>query len=137
MSIASIGEKFAKPIVMQALESNCVCVLSGGTGNPYFSTDTASALRAIEIEAEVFLKGTRVDGVYTDDPEKNPDAKKIDLISFDEVYEKNLKVMDLTSFTLCKENNMPVIVFDMDTKGNLEKLISGEKIGSLIKNKIN
>ena len=137
MSIASIGEKFAKPIVMQALESNCVCVLSGGTGNPYFSTDTASALRAIEIEAEVFLKGTRVDGVYTDDPEKNPEAKKIELISFDEVYEKNLKVMDLTSFTLCKENNMPVIVFDMDTKGNLEKLISGEKIGSLIKNKIN
>ena len=133
ISIASIGEKFAKPKVMAALNSNFICIFAGGTGNPYFSTDTASALRAIEIEADVFLKGTRVDGVYTDDPEKNPKATKFDSISFDEVYDKNLKVMDLTSFTLCKENNMPVIVFNMDIKGNLEKLISGEKIGTLIK----
>lgn len=133
ISIASIGEKFAKPKVMEALNSNFICIFAGGTGNPYFSTDTASALRAIEIEADVFLKGTRVDGVYTDDPEKNPKATKFDSISFDEVYDKNLKVMDLTSFTLCKENNMPVIVFNMDIKGNLEKLMSGEKIGTLIK----
>ena len=133
ISIASIGEKFAKPKVMEALNSNFICIFAGGTGNPYFSTDTASALRAIEIEADVFLKGTRVDGVYTDDPEKNHKATKFDSISFDEVYDKNLKVMDLTSFTLCKENNMPVIVFNMDIKGNLEKLISGEKIGTLIK----
>jgi uridylate kinase len=129
-----MGERFAKPIVMQALSESHVCIFSGGTGNPYFSTDTASALRAIEIEADVFLKGTRVDGVYTADPEKDLSATKFDKITFDEVYAMNLKVMDLTSFTLCKENNMPVMVFDMDSVGNLEKLILNKNIGTLITN---
>jgi len=133
--IESIGERFSKPLVMNSLEKGEVCIFSGGTGNPYFSTDTASALRAIEIEADVFLKGTRVDGVYSDDPEKNSNAVKFDKITFDEVYEKQLKVMDLTSFTLCKENNMSVIVFDMDTKGNLMKVMTDTKQGSLISNK--
>jgi uridylate kinase len=109
-----------------------VCILAGGTGNPYFSTDSASALRAIEIEADVFLKGTRVNGVYTADPEKDPTATKFDTITFDEVYKRGLKIMDLTAFTLCKENNMPVIVFDMDTYGNLEKVINNENIGTYI-----
>jgi len=135
VSIESVGERFAKPKVLEALKNKNVCIFSGGTGNPYFSTDTASALRAIEIEADVFLKGTRVDGVYSDDPEKNPKAVKYDNITFDEVYEKNLKVMDLTSFTLCKENNMPVIVFDMDTPGNLEKIVKNEITGTIITNK--
>ncbi|MDD3859328.1 MAG: UMP kinase, partial [Bacteroidales bacterium] len=135
VSIESVGERFAKPRVMEALNGKNICIFSGGTGNPYFSTDTASALRAIEIEADVFLKGTRVDGVYSDDPEKNPKAVKFDKITFDEVYEKKLKVMDLTSFTLCKENNMPVIVFDMDTIGNLEKIVKNEITGTIITNK--
>ncbi len=132
--IESIGKRFNKPEVIKNLKDNKVCIFSGGTGNPYFSTDTASALRAVEIEADVFLKGTRVDGVYTADPEKDKNAKKIDKISFDEVYERNLKIMDLTAFTLCKENNMPVIVFDMDTKGNLKKVLTDTKIGSYISN---
>ncbi len=134
MNIESIGERFAKPVVMEALKNEYVCIFSGGTGNPYFSTDTASALRAIEIEADVFLKGTRVDGVYTADPEKDPTAVKFEKITFNEVYEKELKVMDLTSFTLCKENNMTVIVFDMDTVGNLEKVLTDRKIGTIITN---
>lgn len=135
VSVESIGERFAKPKVMEALTNKYVCIFSGGTGNPYFSTDTASALRAIEIEADVFLKGTRVDGVYSADPEKDSKATKFDKITFDEVYEKNLKVMDLTSFTLCKENNMPVIVFNMDTQGNLEKIFKNEITGTIITNK--
>ncbi|MDD2634396.1 MAG: UMP kinase [Bacteroidales bacterium] len=130
--IESIGERFTKSIVMDALKNSTVCIISGGTGNPYFSTDSASALRAIEIEADVLLKGTRVDGVYSDDPENNPNAVKFNKISFDEVYKKQLKVMDLTAFTLCKENNMPIIVFDMDTKGNLLKVMKDNKCGSLI-----
>lgn len=134
VNVESIGERFAKPIVMEALQNSYVCIFSGGTGNPYFSTDTASALRAIEIEADVFLKGTRVDGVYSADPEKDPNATKFDKITFDEVYKKNLKVMDLTSFTLCKENNMQVIVFDMDTFGNLKKVLENDKIGTLVTN---
>lgn len=134
VNIESVGERYSKPRVMEAFHNGYVCIFSGGTGNPYFSTDTASALRAVETEADVFLKGTRVDGVYTADPEKDPTAVKFDTITFDEVYQKNLKVMDLTSFTLCKENNMPVIVFDMDTPGNLEKVIRNEKIGTLITN---
>jgi len=134
VNIESVGERYSKPRVMDAFHDGYVCIFSGGTGNPYFSTDTASALRAVETEADVFLKGTRVDGVYTADPEKDPTAVKFDTITFDEVYQKNLKVMDLTSFTLCKENNMPVIVFDMDTPGNLEKVIRNEKIGTLITN---
>jgi uridylate kinase len=134
MAIESVGERYAKPNVMEALNNGMVCIFSGGTGNPYFSTDTASALRAIETESDVFLKGTRVDGVYSADPEKDSNAVKFDSITFDEVYKRNLKVMDLTSFTLCKENNMPVIVFDMDTTGNLEKVIKNEKIGTIITN---
>ena len=105
----------------------------GGTSNPYFSTDSASALRGIELEADVMLKGTRVDGVYTADPEKDPAAEKFDEITFDEVYRRNLKVMDMTAFTLCRENGLRVIVFDMDTPGNLEKVLAGEKIGTLVK----
>ena len=101
--------------------------------NPYFSTDSASALRGIELEADVMLKGTRVDGVYTADPEKDPAAEKFDEITFDEVYRRNLKVMDMTAFTLCRENGLRVIVFDMDTPGNLEKVLAGEKIGTLVK----
>ena len=108
-------------------------VIGGGTSNPYLSTDSASALRGIEIEADVMLKGTRVDGVYTADPEKDPAAEKFDEITFDEVYRRNLKVMDMTAFTLCRENGLRVIVFDMDTPGNLEKVLAGEKIGTLVK----
>ena len=107
-------------------------IIGGGTSNPYFSTDTASALRGIEIEAEVMFKGTRVDGVYTADPEKDPTATKFDKITFDEVYNRNLKVMDMTAFTLCKENGLDIIVFDMDTEGNLAKVLAGEQIGTLV-----
>ena len=111
-----------------------VVIIAGGTGNPYFTTDTASALRGVEIEAEVLLKGTRVDGVYTADPEKDPTATKFSEITFDEVYDRKLKVMDLTAFTMCKENNLPIVVFDMDTPGNLKKIINGEPIGTVVKN---
>ena len=107
-------------------------IIGGGTSNPYFSTDTASALRGIEIEAQVMFKGTRVDGVYTADPEKDPTATKFDKITFDEVYNRDLKVMDMTAFTLCKENGLDIIVFDMDTEGNLAKVLNGEAIGTLV-----
>ena len=107
-------------------------IISGGTGNPYFTTDTASALRGIEIEAEIMLKGTRVDGIYTADPEKFPDAVKFDKISFDEIYNRNLKIIDLTAITLCKENNLPLLVFNMDKKGNLLKAVDGENIGTIV-----
>ena len=107
-------------------------VIGGGTSNPYFSTDTASALRGIEIEAQVMFKGTRVDGVYTDDPENDPSAVKFDKITFDEVYNRDLKVMDMTAFTLCKENGLDIIVFDMDTAGNLQRVLDGEPIGTLV-----
>ena len=128
-----IGEYYSKARALELMEAGYVVIIGGGTSNPYFSTDTASALRGIEIEAEVMLKGTRVDGVYTADPEKDPTATKFTEITFDEVYERNLKVMDLTSFTLCKENKLNIIVFDMDTPGNLEKVLSGEPIGTLVK----
>jgi len=129
-----VGEFYSKQKTKNLLENGNVVIFSAGTGNPYFTTDTASALRAIEMKAEVMLKGTRVDGVYTADPEKDPTAKKYATLTFDEAYDKNLKVMDLTSFTMCKENNMPIIVFDMNTIGNLEKVILGEKIGTLVSN---
>jgi len=109
-----------------------VAILSGGTGNPFFTTDTASALRGIEIEADAMFKGTRVDGVYTADPEKDPSATKFDTISFDEVYDRGLRVMDLTATTMCKQNNLPIVVFDMDTYGNLKKVLSGDNIGTLV-----
>jgi len=127
-----VGEYYSKQKAIDALSKGEVVIISGGTGNPYFTTDTASALRGIEIEAEIMLKGTRVDGIYTADPEKFPDAVKFDKISFDEIYSRNLKVMDLTATTLCKENNLPVLVFNIDKKGNLLKVISGESIGTIV-----
>lgn len=128
-----VGEFYAKQKAIAALENGEVVILTGGTGNPFFTTDTGSSLRAIEIEADVMLKGTRVDGIYTADPEKDPTATKFDEITYDEIYKRNLKVMDLTATTMCKENNMPIYVFDMDTPGNLKKVMIGEKIGTLVK----
>ena len=128
-----IGEYYSKAKALEYLEAGYVVIIGGGTSNPHFSTDSASALRGIELEADVMLKGTRVDGVYTADPEKDPAAEKFDEITFDEVYRRNLKVMDMTAFTLCRENGLRVIVFDMDTPGNLEKVLTGEKIGTLVK----
>ena len=127
-----IGEYYSKAKAIEYLEAGYVVIIGGGTSNPYFSTDTASALRGIEIEAEVMFKGTRVDGVYTADPEKDPTATKFDKITFDEVYNRDLKVMDMTAFTLCKENGLDIIVFDMDTEGNLAKVLNGEAIGTLV-----
>jgi len=126
------GERYSKPKVIEALKQGKVAILTGGTGNPYFSTDSGAALRALEIEADALLKGTRVDGVYTADPEKDPKAKKFTNIRFDEVIEKELKIMDLTAFTMCMQNKMPIYVFDMDTPGNLKKVIAGNEIGTLI-----
>ena len=127
-----IGEFYTKWKAIEALERGEIAILSAGTGNPFFTTDTGSALRGIEIEADAMFKGTRVDGVYTADPEKDPSATKFDKISFDEVYNQGLKVMDLTATTMCKENNLPIVVFDMDTYGNLKKVIDGENIGTLV-----
>ena len=127
-----IGEYYSKWRAIEAMQNGTVAIISGGTGNPFFTTDTGSALRGIEIEAEVMLKGTRVDGIYTADPEKDPTAKKFDKISYDEIYTRGLKVMDLTATTLCKENHLPIIVFHMDTVGNLKKVLSGENIGTLV-----
>lgn len=129
-----IGEFYSKQKAVDLLTSGVVVIFSAGTGNPYFTTDTGSSLRAIEIEADVMLKGTRVDGIYTADPEKDPTAVKYSEITYDEIYNKGLKVMDLTATTMCKENNMPIYVFDMDTVGNLKKVISGENIGTLVHN---
>lgn len=129
-----IGEFYNKWKAIEYLEKGEVVIMACGTGNPFFTTDTGSSLRGIEIEADVMLKGTRVDGIYTADPEKDPTATKFDEITFDEIYARNLKVMDLTATTMCKENNLPIIVFDMDTVGNLKKVLSGEKIGTLVRN---
>jgi uridylate kinase len=118
---------------MEMLEEHKVVIIAGGTGNPYFTTDTAAALRALEVKAEVFIKGTRVDGVYNDDPEKDKNAVKFDTLTFDEAYEKGLQIMDLTAFTLCRENNLPVVVFNMNQAGNLRKVCTGEKTGTVIK----
>lgn len=127
-----IGEYYSKARALECLAAGEVVIIGGGTSNPFFTTDSAAALRAVEIEADVLLKGTRVDGVYTADPEKDPSAVKFEAITFDEVYERRLKVMDLTAFTLCKENRMPIEVFDMDTRGNLMHLLAGERIGTLV-----
>lgn len=129
-----VGELYSKAKALELMEAGWIVIIAGGTGNPYFTTDTASALRGVEIEAEVLLKGTRVDGVYTADPEKDPTATKFTEITFDEVYRRRLKVMDLTAFTMCKENDLPIVVFDMDTPGNLQKVIAGEPIGTVVKN---
>ena len=127
-----IGEHYSKWRAIEAMDGGAVAIISGGTGNPFFTTDTASALRGIEVEAEVMLKGTRVDGIYTADPEKDPTATKFTEITYDEVYNRGLKVMDLTATALCKENKLPIIVFDMDTPGNLKKVLEGEPIGTLV-----
>ena len=127
-----IGEFYSKAKAMEYLKSGHVTIISGGTGNPYFTTDTASSLRAIEIEADAMFKGTRVDGIYTADPEKDPTATKFDKITYDEIYNRGLKVMDLTATTMCKENHLPIIVFNMDQPGNLKKVILGENIGTIV-----
>jgi len=129
-----VGELYNRDRVLDAMKNRTVTILSGGTGNPFFTTDTAAALRAVEIGADVLLKGTRVDGVYSADPEKEPAAEKFEKISFEEVINRRLKVMDSTAFTMCRENDMPLIVFDMNKPGNLSKLVDGERIGTLVTN---
>jgi len=129
-----VGELYNSDKVIESMKNQTACILAGGTGNPFFTTDTAAALRAVEIRANVLLKGTRVDGVYTSDPEKDPNAEKFDKISFEEVINRQLKVMDSTAFTMCRDNNMPLIVFDMNKPGNLIKLIDGDKIGTIVCN---
>ena len=133
IKIEAVAEAYIKRKAVRHLEKKRVVIFGGGTGNPFFTTDSAAVLRAIEINADVILKGTRVNGIYDSDPEKNKNAIKFDSISFDNVLNKNLKVMDSTSFTLSKENNLPMIVFNMNKEGNLFKIISGEKIGSIVK----
>ena len=132
IKMEEICEPFIRRRAIRHLEKGRVVILGAGTGNPYFTTDTAATLRAIELEAEIILKGTRVDGIYTSDPEKDKTATKYDTISFSEVYEKGLNVMDLTAFTLCNENKLPIIVFDMNKPGNLRKVIEGDTIGTLV-----
>lgn len=132
IKMEQICEPFIRRRAVRHLEKGRVVIFGAGTGNPYFTTDTAATLRAIEVEANVVLKGTRVDGIYTADPEKDKNAKKYDTISFSEVYEKGLEVMDMTAFTLCKENKLPIIVFDMNKSGNLKKVMQGENIGTLV-----
>jgi len=132
IAIDPIAEKASGPRAVESLGNGEVVILAGGTGNPFFTTDTAAALRAVEIHADALLKGTRVDGVYSADPEKDHDAVKYDSLSFDEAYSKGLSIMDLTAFTLCKENRLPVIVFDVHTAGNLKRIVNGEKVGTLV-----
>ena len=129
-----IGELYTKWKAIDCMEAGEVVILSGGTGNPYFTTDTGSSLRGIEIEADVMLKGTRVDGIYTADPEKDPTATKFSEITYDEIYTRGLKVMDLTATTMCKQNNLPIYVFNMDVVGNLKKVMDGEPIGTYVHN---
>ena len=132
IKMEQIAEPFIRRRAVRHLEKGRVVIFGAGTGNPYFTTDTAASLRAIEIEADVILKGTRVDGIYSADPEKHADAEKYDKITFEEVYEKGLNVMDMTAFTLCNENKLPIIVFDMNKPGNLRRVITGEPIGTLV-----
>ena len=127
-----VAEPYIRRKAMRHLQKGRVVIFGGGTGNPYFTTDTAATLRAIEIEADVILKGTRVDGIYTADPEKDASATKYDTITFDEVFQKKLSIMDLTAFTLCQENNLPIKVFNMNIKGNLAKICKGENVGTLV-----
>jgi uridylate kinase len=132
IKMEQICEPFIRRKAVRHLEKGRVVIFGAGTGNPYFTTDSAATLRAIEIEADVILKGTRVDGIYSSDPEKDKNAVKYDTITFEEVYEKGLEVMDMTAFTLCKENNLPIIVFDMNKKDNLFNLVQGKKVGTLV-----
>ena len=127
-----VGEFYSKEKAIETLEKGEVAIFSAGTGNPYFTTDTGSSLRGIEIEADVMLKGTRVDGIYTADPEKDPNATKFDDITFDEIYSRGLKIMDLTATTMCNENDLPIVVFNMDVLGNLKRVLLGEKVGTLV-----
>ena len=127
-----IGEQYSKWRAIEVMQAGEVAILAGGTGCPYFTTDTGSALRGIEIEADVMLKGTRVDGIYTADPEKDPTATKFDRITYDEIYQRGLKVMDLTATTLCRDNRLPIVVFNMDKPGNLLRLMQGEAIGTTV-----
>jgi len=135
IEMKEIAEPFIKRRAVRHLEKGRVVIFGAGTGNPYFTTDTAAALRATEIEADVILKGTRVDGIYDSDPEKNPKAKKYDKIKYSEALKKKLSVMDLTAFTLCQENHLPIIVFDVNKKGNLKKVLDGKKIGTIVTDK--
>ena len=128
-----IARYYQRDEVLRKMEKGTIVLLSGGTGNPFFTTDSAAALRAVELGVGAVLKGTRVDGVYSDDPEKNPHATRFDSLTFDQVLEKNLRIMDMTAFTLCRENNMPIVVFDMNGKGNLQKVVNGQKTGTIIK----
>ncbi|MBL7704289.1 MAG: UMP kinase [Taibaiella sp.] len=130
-----VAEPYIRRRAIRHLEKGRVVIFGAGTGNPYFTTDTAGSLRAIEINADVILKGTRVDGIYTEDPEKNPEATRYEKITFDEVIAKGLAVMDLTAFTLCKENDLPIIVFDMNKKGNLSEVVSGKNVGTIVQSK--
>jgi len=132
IELKQIAEPFIRRRAVRHLEKGRVVIFGGGTGNPFFTTDSAASLRAIEIDADVILKGTRVDGIYTADPEKDPDAQRFETITFDEVYEKGLKVMDMTAITLCNENKLPIVVFDMNKEGNLHRLISGQDVGTLV-----
>jgi uridylate kinase len=134
IEMKAIAEPFIRRRAVRHLEKGRIVIFGAGTGNPFFTTDSAASLRAIEINADVILKGTRVDGIYTADPFKDSSAVKYEHITFDEVYQKGLSVMDLTAFTLCKENNLPIIVFDMDTPGNLKDLLNGKKVGTLVHN---
>jgi uridylate kinase len=134
IEMREIAEPYVRRKAMRHLEKGRVVIFGAGTGNPFFTTDSAASLRAIEINADVILKGTRVDGIYTADPEKDPTATKYDVISFDDAYNQGLKVMDMTAFTLCKENNLPIIVFDMDTPGNLIRLLEGHAVGTIVRN---
>ena len=133
IELKQIAESFIRRRAIRHLEKGRVVIFGGGTGSPFFTTDSAAALRAVEIEADVILKGTRVDGIYSSDPENDPTATRYDDISFNEVYEKGLKVMDMTAFTLCNENNLPIVVFNMNEGGNLQKIIDGEKVGTTVK----
>ncbi len=132
VNMCPIGEQYSPQRALDALKKGIVTIIAGGTGNPFFTTDTGSALRAVEIKADAMFKGTRVDGIYTADPEKDPTATKFDKISYDEIYNRGLKIMDLTTTTLCRENGMKIVVFDMDTLGNLRKVIEGQPIGTLV-----
>jgi len=132
IEIKQIAESFIRRRALRHLEKGRVVIFGAGTGNPFFTTDSAAALRAVEIDADVILKGTRVDGIYTSDPEKDPSATKYDEISFEEIFEKGLKVMDMTAFTLCNENNVPIVVFDMNISGNLLRVAKGEKVGTIV-----
>jgi uridylate kinase len=132
INMEQVAEPYIRRKALRHLEKGRVVIFGAGTGNPYFTTDTAGSLRAIEMKADVILKGTRVDGVYDADPEKNPNAKKFETISFQECISKNLKVMDMTAFTLCMENKLPIIVFDMNKAGNLIKIVKGESVGTLV-----